>query len=838
MSLLGQLGNLEAAGLVSVAQVEPDLEYLFRHSLVQDAAYASLVDADRQRLHLLVGETIERLYPDRMDEFSGMLARHFQNAGQDDKAHQYYIKAGKAALESYANREAEIQFRRALFLGCCDTDQAALLSGLGEALYRQSRFQEALEAWQDGIALYKKAGYLNDVARLYARSGRVAWHAGAHVEALRLSKEGLEVVAGAPDSPEMAMLIHEAARSCYFNEMHDKAYHLCKKALHMAEKFDDIAGQADTLATYGVLKNLSEDEALEALEKSVELAWEAGYLGIAMRAYHNLAALTGTQEGGREKSRHYFKKAAALGRKRGVVSEEHFSLQGAVGFARAAGDLIEAAEYLERMDHLAQLMPDPGPAEFVNDSHRAPLMFMRGQWEGSMALIRQCYTQAREESDLHSMQEVGGDLVSALLELELYGELADWTEVEEVLETRLEIAADGIGNPLWPYLQMTILRARQMKIPAAREALKQAQAALEKIEKDSIWRDTYIGHADAELAAAEGRYADAITILEEIVANYARIGARWSWARTLHDWAEVHIRSGSPADFERARALLREAQTLYQEMKANRHVEIMENRLKKVRAKTFKLAEASQRDAQELARAAQIQGSFLPAETPRISGWELAVTLEPARQTSGDFYDFIPLSNNRWGLVVADVADKGTAAALFMTTARSLLRTYATEYEMWPELVLSEANRRLLADTRSGLFVTVFYAVLDPATGLLTYANAGHNPPYLLKNGSADQLLHRTGTPLGIFDEATWEQKQIQLAPSDRLIVYTDGILDSQNVQEALFGDAGLKNAIETCRDRSAAEIRDCILADMHTFVGPAPQFDDITLLVLRHSPE
>ena len=96
MSIMEQLGNLEAAGLLRVAQVEPDLEYLFRHSLVQDAVYTSLLEPDRKRLHLMVGETVERLYPDRLDEFAGTLAQHFQNAGRDEKAHKYYIRTAQS----------------------------------------------------------------------------------------------------------------------------------------------------------------------------------------------------------------------------------------------------------------------------------------------------------------------------------------------------------------------------------------------------------------------------------------------------------------------------------------------------------------------------------------------------------------------------------------------------------------------------------------------------------------------------------------------------------------------------------------------------------------------
>jgi serine phosphatase RsbU (regulator of sigma subunit) len=836
MSILEQLGNLEAAGLVQVVQVEPDLEYVFRHSLLQEAVYTSLLEKDRKRLHLKVGETVEDLYPDRLDEFAGTLAQHFQYAGEDQKAHEYYMKAGKAALKAYANREAEIQFRRALTLSCCEGEKATLLSGLGEALYRQSRFQDALNSWSEGIEYYKSAGCQGDVARLYARSARVSWHAGDYEEALRLSMEGLDVVAGAPDSPEMAMLIHEAARSCLFNKLYEKAYQLCKKALKMAEAFGDVAVQADTLATYGVLKNLSTDEALEALEKSVELAESAGYLGIALRAYHNLAAVTSEHEGGREASRRYFKKSAELGRERGVAAEEHYSLSSALGYARAAGDLDEAEAYLKRMDELAVMLPDSGPANFVNDGHRSALLFMRGEWEEGIRLIRECYRIARQQEDLMSMQELGGDLVSGLLELNLYGQMDDLSEAEALINERIRAAEMTNGDSTWPYLQLTILRARQMRMEEARQALE--AAGQKHAELTSIWRETYTGHAQAELAVAEGRYAEAISILEAVVAEYARLDARWSWARTLHDWAEVHMRSGSPADYERARALLREAQTLYREMGARRHAEWMETRLKALRAQTFKLALVSQRDAQELARAAQIQGSFLPEKVPEIPGWSLAVEFEPARQTSGDFYDFIPFSKDRWGILVADVADKGTAAALFMTTSRSLIRTFANEYEMWPEIVLSEANRRLLADTRAGLFVTVFYGVLDPNTGVLTYANAGHNPPYLVRKKDHMQLLSRTGSPLGIFEESSWEQAQIQFMPGDALVIYTDGVIDAQNDTEELFGDTNLVDSLEKHRGMPAEENLSAIMQDVRGFVADSPQFDDITLMVLSRDDE
>jgi serine phosphatase RsbU (regulator of sigma subunit) len=193
----------------------------------------------------------------------------------------------------------------------------------------------------------------------------------------------------------------------------------------------------------------------------------------------------------------------------------------------------------------------------------------------------------------------------------------------------------------------------------------------------------------------------------------------------------------------------------------------------------------NERVEKELALAWQIQESFLPDDLPDIPGWQLAATLKPARETSGDFYDVIPLPNGQFGILIADVADKGMAAALYMALSRTLIRTYTVEYADKPELILGAANRRILTDTQADLFVTVFYGILDPSTGTLTYCNAGHNPPYLLgtRNGDSVHSIRRTGMALGVVEDVTWEQKAVQIAPGDVLVLYTNGVTDAQNEQ-------------------------------------------------------
>jgi len=239
--------------------------------------------------------------------------------------------------------------------------------------------------------------------------------------------------------------------------------------------------------------------------------------------------------------------------------------------------------------------------------------------------------------------------------------------------------------------------------------------------------------------------------------------------------------------------------------------------------------------SRELAMAGQVQANFLPDALPDVPGWQLAAMLEPARETSGDFYDVIPLPSGRLGVLIADVADKGMGAALYMALSRTLIRTYAVEHEDQPGLVLAAANRRIIADTRAGLFVTVFYGVLDPASGELTYSNAGHNPPYVLsaRDGFPIEELNRTGVPLGILDGGTWKQGTTHIAPGDVLLMYTDGITEAQNAQESFFDEDRLREVVRANLGRSAREIQDSVIARVGAFVGDAPQFDDITLMVV-----
>ena len=260
-----------------------------------------------------------------------------------------------------------------------------------------------------------------------------------------------------------------------------------------------------------------------------------------------------------------------------------------------------------------------------------------------------------------------------------------------------------------------------------------------------------------------------------------------------------------------------------------------------LRALQKQLQDQNETMARELALAGEIQASFLPSSLPELPGWQLSAAFQPAGQAAGDFYDLIPLPGGCLGIVMADVAGKGAGAALYMALSCTLIRTYADDYPTAPDLVLAAANRRILKDTSAGQFVTVFYGILDPATGRLVYSNAGHCPALLFcsRDDHEPHGLIRTGMPLGVFADATWELEAVQLGPGDLLVLYTDGITEAHHELPDLFGEERLLASVRAGLDAAGARrppaggIQDRILAAVHHFVDGTPQPDDIALVLL-----
>lgn len=254
-------------------------------------------------------------------------------------------------------------------------------------------------------------------------------------------------------------------------------------------------------------------------------------------------------------------------------------------------------------------------------------------------------------------------------------------------------------------------------------------------------------------------------------------------------------------------------------------------------ARLYQVAVEKGRMEKELQMAHDIQRGLLPRDLPTIPGYEIAADWKSAREVAGDFYDCFGLSDGRLGVVIADVSDKGAPAAIFMAVARSLIRGNALIASS-PDETLRQVNRIILSDTQSGMFVTVYYAILHPG-GKLTGVNAGHNRPLLYRTRqNTYETLPRGGRPLGWFDDLPVQAVEYQLEPGDVLVFYTDGLIEAENEKREPYGEHRLLDIVRGSAGLPAAEILKHITDSMISFMGAAPPFDDTTLVVVRYTGE
>ncbi len=245
-----------------------------------------------------------------------------------------------------------------------------------------------------------------------------------------------------------------------------------------------------------------------------------------------------------------------------------------------------------------------------------------------------------------------------------------------------------------------------------------------------------------------------------------------------------------------------------------------------------------QRTDQELAIGRKIQRSLMPTQNPQLEGYEFAVAYEPARQVGGDFYDYcwIPSDEQKLGLIVGDVAGKGVPAALFMAMCRTNLRAAVLSGRS-PTQALKRANELILKDSQAEVFLTTLYALLEPATGRLTYANGGHNRPLLAKASTGEvQELAARGIILGQFEQVDFEQAAIDFAPGDTLILYTDGVTEAINAEQQQFGEQRLRSIVAAFADSGAERIVAAIAEAVHRHAGSQLQADDFTVLAVTRS--
>jgi tetratricopeptide (TPR) repeat protein len=575
MSLTSSLATLESSGLIRLAQAEPEIEYLFRHALLQDAAYESILKADRRILHHAIGETLEQLYPERLAsrELAPTLGQHFAAAGETERARKYFTLAGDTALAEYANVEAEQHYRAALAWGDGKAERVHLLASLGETLFGQGRYEEALQVWREGIELTQALGDHHQVARLYARSARAAsWPFSTTPRNLALCREGLAAIGDGPETAGLTMLVHETARACVLNGLVAEAEPLCQQAMAMAERLGHQELLAEALTTHGLVLNATgrPHEAAVVHTRAIELAETAGFLRCALRAYSNLVEVQIYSLGEFRAALVHFQHSLTLAQKLADVSEQLFVLSYLVMLSLELGDFTTAEETLTTQQRtLANV--NPNPAWYFTTTAEARFRRYRGELEAAQGRLQAAQDDARAEGDPEYIRETA----NLLADIEL--ELGQWALAEQALIEGIELSDRGLGEGAQSRCLFVAVLARQGRIAEARRWLAGTRARL----KSSITArdEERLRLAEARLAAAEEHWPEALAAFESAASRQAKMEMRWRRAQTLRDWAEAHLARHAPGDVNHARNLLREALSEFEAMNVPKYAALVRERL-------------------------------------------------------------------------------------------------------------------------------------------------------------------------------------------------------------------------------------------------------------------
>jgi tetratricopeptide (TPR) repeat protein len=567
--LIEDLECASRAQLVEEVSAGRDVTFAFTHALIPATLYEGVSTLRRRRLHRRAAAAIERLHPDDFES----LAHHHSEAGDKARALAYHTQAGARASAAYANVEAEDHFRAALELMEVEAERADLLRDLGRVLSLQGRYEEAIGVWQEGIAAYQALGQPDGVARLYARSARASWMLGDMPRGLAHCREGMAAVGEAPESPDQADLLHETARACHFNGLQEEATSLCRRALEMAERMGAVRVQAEALTTLALLPSVLYEESLSMLGQAIELAESAGLLAQAARAHNNL----GAQLIDLEASRDHFWRAAELARQRGEILGELSYARHAAHCSLAMGDLAAVEEVLASQRQLLVTAGRPGAAALELRMLEFRLLLFQGELAQATVGLRSLRPKFREAGDLQSLAWLNVNLAQACI----WEEVGQEKKIEAMLQEALDLGHLGTAVPV-KSLQ-SVQRARQGEPEAARHLL--AAAREQAAEQDAIVRlEPDLSMAEANLALAEGRWAEALGAFEATVDTLGRTNLRWYRARTLIDWAGAHLARGESGDRERAEELLREAEAEFEAMGAHGYVERVRGRLEELGA--------------------------------------------------------------------------------------------------------------------------------------------------------------------------------------------------------------------------------------------------------------
>jgi len=545
-------------------------EYLFKHDVLREVTYESVLKRLRKTYHGLVADWLIDNSGDRLGEYSGLIAEHLLLAGRSDKAGQYFAQAGKLALASFANTEAEGYFRQALDLNTEVTHRADLTFASAKSQHFQgrSRYEESQQYYRQAIGLYEQLGNEERLAEVYYHFSWLLWDVD-HLKAWDICQEALEKLESAPDSISYARLIGEAGRTAFFRNVSDQVLPLCRRAQEMAEQLGDLEVSSDAGITLA-LNNDDPNESIRSLRDIIEVTEASGLLRTASRAHTGLAAQLGTFYVDFESAYQHYFRAAEISKQFGDVQRIMFTFYECISYYIHIGKLKDVEKLISDFFEASNV-----PQQEIEDARKIAqrkLLFARGEWAKYLDLYRPIVDRVRQGGSLQAIAWSNYFLASSILEMNRFESLDDLSEAEDLLKEIIEIG----WKDMRAYFTLVIASARQKKFRAAHEYLLEAE---KHVEKDHQGVKESRTHARYELAYAEQSWDVAVKESETSVEIMKSCKYRYAWSRKLIDLGDALVGRNNPGDLGRARETYQQSLDKFTEMGAPGYIKVLEERL-------------------------------------------------------------------------------------------------------------------------------------------------------------------------------------------------------------------------------------------------------------------
>jgi tetratricopeptide (TPR) repeat protein len=574
-TLIEALEAAEEAQMIQEVDATGEVTFAFVHALVPSAIVESVRTLRRRKFHRRAAIAIEKVSPEDYEA----LAFHYGEAGNERLALKYYTLAGERAAAAFANQDAEHHFSSALDLVEEEGEEADLLACLGLSQTHQSKNQEALETWQQAIELYE---YLNDsdkVAELFARSARSAWDRGDTKGGLEFAQKGLSTVEGVPEGPGFALLLAEISRACYFNGLHEDSLKYGERGLAIAEKLNLTAIKIELLTTMGLLSQQTPERSIQLLEEAAQLAESEHLLRQATRALNNLAVMEIHLYADYSKAIQHMEQAADIARKIGEREGELFFRSNLGMWMLLKGHLRAAEEIIPDLQALYDSIPDGGAGQLAFSQLHSILLASQGNLDQAIDFI---LGRIEEERAFGDLQRLEGSL-SFIIQISLITGNLD--RGKSSAKEMIQLMNKGMASVAESHSFLSVLYSREGEISQARTQNELAAAEMERTKLtffDRIW----IQLAQAELYVAEQNWDEAWLSFEELFKFASEYNFIWQSNQIRLYWISAYLKRGTSTDRLKAKELLVEALSDYQDMGADGFVEIITSKLAELEGKT------------------------------------------------------------------------------------------------------------------------------------------------------------------------------------------------------------------------------------------------------------